>query len=1163
VSADSPALADAEARRRIREDLATTLFVEAAAGTGKTTELVGRIVALLRSGAATLDHMVAVTFTEKAAGEMKLRLREGIEAARVAAEGAEHLHLARAVEHLELARIGTIHSFCADLLRERPVEAGVDPLFEVAPEDESAGILDGAFDAWFEAALVDPPEGVRRVLRRRPRGRDAQGPREALRAAVGALVLHRDFPAAWRRVPFDRAAAIDALMAELAELGSLAARAAREDDYLARNLAEIARFTEEMRHLEAVRERDHDGLEAELRGLARLRSWRWKGAPRRPFAPGLPREAVLARRDAAKARLEALLSECDADLAACLREELRPIVAAYEERKRRAGRLDFLDLLVRARDLVRGDAGVRRELQDRYTHFFVDEFQDTDPLQAELLLLLAASDPATATWREAVPVPGKLFLVGDPKQSIYRFRRADVMIYEEAKRLLRARGAALLRLSTSFRGVPALQRAVNAAFAPALRATPDGSQAEYSPLAPSREDVPGQPALVALPVPRPYGRYGTVVDFAVDASLPDAVGAFVDWLVHKSGWRVSERGGNALVPVAPRHVCILFRRFRSFRTDVTRGYVRALEVRGVPHVLVGGRSFHAREEVLAIRNALCAIEWPDDELRVFATLRGPLFALGDDLLLAFRHRHGSLHPLRRQGPEAREGALSAVADALALLARLHAGRNRRPVAETLGRLLAAVRAHAGIAIWPTGEQALANCLRTLDLARRFERGGAPSFRSFVQHLQDESERGEAEDAPVVEQGTEGVRIMTVHRAKGLEFPVVILADPTCKRARDLPTRHVDSARGLFAEVLCGCAPHELLEAAAVERRRDEEEALRLVYVAATRARDLLVVPVVGDAELAGWLDVLNPVAYPERGARPAPAPGCPAFGEDSVFERPTNARLEGAPVRPGLHAARADGVPVVWWDPAALELDREEQVGLRQQRILEADAEGVHAAEGVQAHAAWQAARGEALLRGATPSLRVSAVTRLAAEPGAATREGVAGAGAVDAIGEPEGSAPDLRVEEVALERAGRPGGKRFGSLVHATLAAVDLDAAEPAVRAVAAAQARLLGASAEELRAAAAAATAALAHPLLRRAAASGAVRRETPVVLRLADGSLAEGVVDLAFREAEGWTVVDFKTDRELGARRAEYARQVALYARAVAAATGEPARAVLLVT
>ena len=183
------------------------------------------------------------------------------------------------------------------------------------------------------------------------------------------------------------------------------------------------------------------------------------------------------------------------------------------------------------------------------------------------------------------------------------------------------------------------------------------------------------------------------------------------------------------------------------------------------------------------------------------------------------------------------------------LGRLHVGRNRRPIAQTILMLLDAVRAHAGIAMWPTGEQALANCLRMVDLARRFEQRGASSFRAFVERMEADAETGQAEDAPIVEQGTEGVRMMTVHRAKGLEFPVVILADPTCPAARDNPSRHVDPARRLWLEPLCGCAPVELLEASQEELLRDQAEAVRLAYVAATRARDLLVVPACGDQPL--------------------------------------------------------------------------------------------------------------------------------------------------------------------------------------------------------------------------------------------------------------------------------------------------------------------------
>ncbi len=1020
--------ADQEARRRIATELATSFFVEAAAGTGKTTALVGRIVGLVRAGAGTLGRIVAVTFTEKAAGEMKLRIRSEIERVRREATPDDRVRLDRALEELELAHIGTIHAFCGDILHERPVEAGIDPLFEVAAEDEAEALADEAFEVWFQRVLVDPPEGVRRILRRRS---GWQSPREQLRNAMHGLREHRDFPEPWRRDTFDRNGAIDALMLELAQVGMLGVDSSWANDRLTENLAEIARFIEETARLEAVRGRDHDGLEAELRRLARARSWTYKGAPRTTFG-ALSRDQVLAHRDRAKAELERFIAATDADLAPLLHEALKAPIAEYGPLKARAGRLDFLDLLIKARDLIRDDAGVRRGLQDRFTHFFVDEFQDTDPLQAEILLMLAADDPGETDWRAARPIPGKLFLVGDPKQSIYRFRRADVALYEDVKERLLSTGAELLHLSTSFRAPPSIQAFVNGAFAAAMAGDPDGSQAAYVPLQPVRAEIESRPTIVALPIPRPYGDYGTIVGWRIDESYPDAVGAFVGWLVNESGWTVEEEG--RAVPVRPRHIAILLRRFRNFGSDVTRSYVRALEARRIPHVLVGGRSFHDREEVIALRNALTAIEWPDDELRVFATLHGPFFAIGDEALLVFRQyldaegnaRTRRLNPVYPVDHEAVGPAAAEVLEALDLLRRLHGGRNHRPIAETITTLLDAVRAHAGIALWPTGEQALANCQRLIDMARRFEQG-ASSFRAFVEKLESDAERGEADEAPIVEEGTEGARLMTVHKAKGLDFPVVILADPTCKAARDTPSRHVDPARRLWLEPVCGSATVELLEAADEELKRDQAEGIRVAYVAATRARDLLVVPVCGDQPIEGWVEVLDPMLYPPDDVRQnaGTASGCPAFGEDSVVDRgPAGRRPAIGPVRPGLHRPAADGPPVVWWDPSVLLLDVEEQASLRYRRLLEVDPDGAMAAASEADYAAWKAAR-ETLLAGASrPSITVRTVTSLA-RAFASPADGDQPAGDAHAgflVGEPPLKADVIRVERGDRER---PGGRR------------------------------------------------------------------------------------------------------------------------------------------
>ncbi len=373
----------------------------------------------------------------------------------------------------------------------------------------------------------------------------------------------------------------------------------------------------------------------------------------------------------------------------------------------------------------------------------------------------------------------------------------------------------------------------------------------------------------------------------IEKSLPDAVGAWIHWLLNESGWKVSERrnSGTELVPVEARHVCILFRRFVKFRDDITRPYVDALEARSIPHLLVGGRSFHNREEVETLRAALAAIEWPDDALNVYATLRGALFAIGEETLLEYWHLHPRhrFHPF--DVPEDLPEHLKPVADALRFLRKLHARRNHCPAAETLGRLLEHTRAHVSFVMRPAGERVLANVLQVVELARQYEADGGISFRGFVDALREAADRSDAPEAPVVEEGSDGVRLMTVHKAKGLEFPVVVLADMTCKLSRADASRHIDAARGLCAMPLMGCAPWDLLDHDDVEVARDAAEGIRLAYVAATRARDVLVVPAIGDGpykgfgDHVGWLDTLNDAIYPPA-RQPPRCGGCARLPRD-------------------------------------------------------------------------------------------------------------------------------------------------------------------------------------------------------------------------------------------------------------------------------------------
>jgi ATP-dependent exoDNAse (exonuclease V) beta subunit len=691
---------------------------------------------------------------------------------------------------------------------------------------------------------------------------------------------------------------------------------------------------------------------------------------------------------------------------------------------------------------------------------------------------------------------------------------------------------------------------------------------------------------------------------------------------------VTERSGEPPVDVAAKHICLLFRRFVSWRNDVTRPYVEALEARGIPHVLVGGKAFHEREEVEAIRAALAAIEWPDDELSVFATLRGPFFAVGDEALLEWTHRFGlstpqgfrrhQLHPFRVPAPfdgDVPEDIrhLEPIADSLRLLKQLHRRRNYVPVAETLHRLLDATRAHVGFALRTGGEQALANVFHVAELARQFEAGGGISFRGFVEELRIAAENAVAAEAPILEEDSDGVRMMTVHKAKGLEFPVVVLADLTCNLSRPEPSRWIDGDRGLCAIRLGGWAPEDLLLQGQIEVARDRAEGERLAYVAATRARDLLVVPAVGDEVYeGGWLDPLMPAIYPTLDARrnPAPAPGCPAFpSKDSVLTREDGDPARLTTVAPGMFefgapsadAASAPGsrIPdpdrltttaerrppsvdslpsgqrrapsgssapdpeawslepraprpapahqVVWWDPHSLVLQVPAAGGLRRDDLIAKDGDHAGVERRMGEYRAWQTDRAASIVRGNAPSIVSRTATDLSHDRTLPTRT------------------DDVAIDVIDLPRVtGRPFGSRFGSLVHATLATVRLDADAESVLQTARTHARVLLADEAEASAAAEAVSGALTHELftrVRSASAAGRCARECPILWRAPDGSIVEGTLDLLFEDGEGLTVLDFKTDREPSDLKDQYERQLTLYCRAVSALRARKVKGVLV--
>ena len=641
-----PRLPDLAERERIRRDHDTTLIVEAAAGTGKTTSVVSRVVEMVAAGTARIGQIAAITFTEKAAGELRLRIRQGLES-RIEDEerdpdaGARRERLEVALSQLEEASIGTIHAFCATVLRERPIEAGVDPDFQILTDADQRAFFDRVFRRFVDRQLENPGPGIARLLRRSRN--PAVSPLEVLREAGRRLLDYRPFEAPWKRRSWHAGTAVEDIVEKPGgsgdeEIPSLFMieklyRSLPKDppgtrpNWLVRSMAAAADLGREIRVRDASSGRDVDWLE---QALAELKVPGYSGRTPSGF------RHARKWRDAFRARLLAFQQESNADLAALLREDLRGLIEDYEAAKQKAGMLDFDDLLLRTQGLLRDHAEVREELGGRLRHIVVDEYQDTDPMQTEIVLLLTAPEPPGGDWRAAIPVPGSLCLVGDPKQSIYRFRRADVAHYLEVKERLLANGAAEIRLTTNFRSVPAICDFVNRVMKPVFEEAPGlgglARQVDYVPLHPSRESIRESIPLAAIPLAHaPYARQ-------LEEQEPKAVADFVGGLLD-SGFRVSQADKEGTRPVEPSDICLLFRRFRTYGRLVPQPYADALRDLGIPHSLAAVQTYIGSAELSFLRAALTAIEFPDDELSVYATLRGPLFAIPDQDLFLFRERH--------------------------------------------------------------------------------------------------------------------------------------------------------------------------------------------------------------------------------------------------------------------------------------------------------------------------------------------------------------------------------------------------------------------------------------------------------------------------------------------------------------------------------------------
>lgn len=821
-------LTDQTDRTLIEQELEANIFVEAGAGSGKTHELVERICAMVDAG-LELKSVAAITFTEKAAGELRERVRR-----RLADASPTDLRQ-RALDQLDTAPIGTIHSFAARIISEHPIEAGVPPLITVVDELRSQIAFTRRWEAARQKLFAD--ESLNDALR--------------ILLAVGVSLDHlqnvaADLDANWDRLeshpPRRRqipAVDLGPLLRQTSDVLAHADHCTDPADKLLTAFKHIkswhGRLSEaESGELGLVLELLHAVPQSGFSGGQRG-NWSINVAEVRSSCKDLAQQAIALRNSFVQPAVETVT--------AAMAEVL--LQAARE--RQRSGELEYHDLLVHARDLLVGKdkQGVHAALHDRYRCIMLDEFQDTDPIQAELATRIAASDVCGPDgWEQLSVPPGRLFTVGDPKQSIYRFRRADIATYLAAQqRFSDDADSRIASLQTNFRSTGKLLEWINGTFGELVMA--NGTvQPEYhalvpDPRRPEWSDEHG-PAVSIM------GRGGAQPDEAgkvsadamrrqeaadVAAAIRVATGtaglpAWQKQIKHDDGFRCS--------PVKLKDICVLI----PTRTALA-ALEDALDDAGIEYRAEASSLVYSTQEVTDLLLAMRAISNTADEAALVLSLRSAMFGCGDDELFEWKQA-GVRWSLFADAPDALRD--SPVAHAIAYLAALCRKVEVLTPAEIMEHLVADRRMLEAAIDAPRYRDVWRRLRFVIDQARAWTEathGGLRDYLVWAAAQQEENSR--VKEAVVPETNVQAVRIMTIHASKGLEFPMVILAGTGSRPKMDSPAALWDQGSQLHVRFVGEIQSAGYSDANSVEKAFVDAERRRLLYVACTRAESHLVV----------------------------------------------------------------------------------------------------------------------------------------------------------------------------------------------------------------------------------------------------------------------------------------------------------------------------------
>jgi ATP-dependent exoDNAse (exonuclease V) beta subunit len=853
-------LVDQENRCRAMTDFSSILLVEAAAGTGKTSIMAGRVAMMLANGHLP-GEIAAITFTELAANQLAVRIKETIDlllAGEIPAflkaviplglSEPQHNALVAASSQLDELTATTIHGFCQAIIRSHGVQAGLDPGARIVDATVADSLFMAEVSAWFSRRLAaDAPEGDPIVVLAE------EIPLQVVDLVRELAILRRKHPDAQpvsppldARPDIDFVQAVDDFDRWQASVGH--GTWVRE---IARELRMLA-----ARYQNCLADEPDFGVLWRLCGPGSGRLFGRKGLQLKTYDEagsgfGAHRKAVgndsgRAFYDVAKDAWSELIGHIASTLVCSLSGSLDQLLECYQTRKRAAAILDFDDLLIHVRSLVRSHEEVRQAIGRRYKYILVDEFQDTDRIQNEILFSIAAIE-RPAHWETARLRLGALFLVGDPKQAIYRFRGADIEAYELCRRLIDGHDhGAVIEVTANFRSQSPIIHHVNACFEP-IFAKP--SQPRYVALAPTLSDA-------AHPLP-------CVTRFTVEIETDGRI--YAEMFREAEAEKVADicatlignvpilRADNTRTPLQAGDIALL----SPGHTELWR-YERALEQRGLAVSSQAGQTLMRRQETQDILALVRVLADSSDTLAFGALMRGPLVGLSEQELLDITAALSENETGQRFFTVGTDPDLIQHPLAKDILQELQALRRKAfIVAPSLILAEAIERLNARVIIAARHGNRNARALANLDALIERARGyGVAGLRAFVRDLQADWESKARAPEGRIDTAEHAVEIVTIHSAKGLEWPVVIPINSTTELYRPDQFVHRQSDDSLHW-MIGGVAPSGLAAALAAERLEDANQRERIWYVACTRARDFLILPHIPQASKDSWFSSID------------------------------------------------------------------------------------------------------------------------------------------------------------------------------------------------------------------------------------------------------------------------------------------------------------------